>query len=113
MQHHEEHLIERMWIEFSRGKTVNNSVCSDFFFTMVRPDRNFSHLNAFEVLDTIVNCELPVGHDRPLVRKRKPLVGHELDVQSDRLPTLEGIEETTVEITIETPAIPDPVPDPV
>jgi len=86
-----------MWIEFSRGKNVTNSVCSDFFFTIIRPDRNFSHLNAFEVLDTIVNCDLPEGHDRSLVRKRRPL------------PTVEVIEETAVEITIETPAIPDPV----
>ena len=68
MQPNEERLIERMWIEFSLGKTVNNSVCSDFFFTMIRPDRNLSHLNAFEVLDTIVNCELPPGH----AKKRQP-----------------------------------------
>ena len=94
MQRNEERLVERMWIEFSRGKTVTNSVCSDFFFTMIRPDRNFSHLNAFEVLDTIVNCDLPTGHDRSTPRKRI----------REPLPTVEVIEETAVEITIETPA---------
>lgn len=95
MQLNEEQLIERMWIEFSRGKVVTNSVCTDFFFTMVRPDRHFSHINAFEVLDTVVNCDLPIGHEQPGVRKRLPL------------PTVEVIEEPTVEITIETPSVPD------
>jgi len=95
VQPNEEQLIERMWIEFSRGKAITNSVCTDFFFTMVRPDRNFSHINAFEVLDTVVNCELPRGHEHPRIRKRLPL------------PTVEVIEEPTVEITIETPSVPD------
>lgn len=96
MQPNEEQLIERMWIEFSRGKVITNSVCTDFFFTMVRPHRNFSHINAFEVLDTVVNCDLPEGHEHPRIRKRLPL------------PTVEVVEESALEITIETPAIPDP-----
>ena len=98
MQSSEEQLIERMWIKFSAGKTVTNSVCSDFFFTMIRPERHFSHLNAFEVLDTIVNCDLPPGHEN---RKRLPRRRRE------PLPTVE-VEETPVEeITVESPAIPE------
>lgn len=93
MQKNEERLVERMWIKFSVGKTVTNSVCTDFFFTMIRPDRTFSHLNAFEVLDTIVNCELPVGHE------------HRREPRRERLPTVEVIQETSVEITIETPVV--------
>ncbi len=84
-----------MWIEFSRGKVVTNSVCTDFFFSMVRPDRNFGHINAFEVLDTIVNCELPLGHEQARVREQLPL------------PTVEVVEESALEITIETPPVPD------
>jgi len=100
VQRNEEKLVERMWIKFSTGKTVTNSVCSDFFFTMIRPDRNFSHLNAFEVLDTIVNCDLPPGHEnRRLLPRRK----------SQPLPTVE-VEETPVEeITVESPVIPEGV----
>ena len=75
---------------------MTNSVCSDFFFTMIRPDRKFSHLNAFEVLDTIVNCDLPSGHHLPLPRRRLPLLEVEI------------VEETELEDTGEIPAVRDP-----
>ena len=80
MQRNEEQLVERMWKSFSAGKRVTNSVCSDFFFTMIRPDRNLSHLNAFEVLDTIVNCDLPPGHE------------YRRAVRRETLPTVEVID---------------------
>lgn len=55
----EEALVARMWIEFAAGKTITNAVCSDFFFSSIRPEPGLRHLDAFEVLDTIVNTELP------------------------------------------------------
>ena len=55
----EEALVVRMWMDWAAGKTITNSVCSDFYFTLIRPERGLRHLNAFEVLDTIVNTELP------------------------------------------------------
>ncbi len=76
----EERLVERMWVKFSVGKTVTNSVCSDFFFTMIRSQRSLSHLNAFEVLDTIVNCELPAGHAQRKPPKNQPLPTVEVPV---------------------------------
>ena len=80
MQVNEERLVERMWVKFSMGKTITNSVCSDFFFTMIRPQRSLSHLNAFEVLDTIVNCPLPKGHADRKPPKNQPLPTVEVPV---------------------------------
>lgn len=61
----EEALVSRMWIDWADGKTITNSVCSDFFFTLIRPEPGLRHLNAFEVLDTIVNTELPTAAATP------------------------------------------------
>ncbi len=81
---HEERLVERMWVKFSMGKTVTNAVCSDFFFSIIRPQRSLSHLNAFEVLDVIVNCPLPIDH------------AHNKPPENEPLPT---IEVTHIELT--------------
>jgi hypothetical protein len=40
-------------------------VCCDFFFTEIRTDRALRHINAFEVLDTIVNAVPPVPQSIP------------------------------------------------
>ncbi|MEM7220831.1 MAG: hypothetical protein AAF515_20885 [Pseudomonadota bacterium] len=69
----EERLVASMWIEWARGKTITNALCSDFFFTCIRPDRSLHHLNAFEVLDTIVNTEIPATDQSPL-KRREPRV---------------------------------------
>ena len=80
MEINEERLVEKMWVKFSIGKIVTNSVCSDFFFTMIRPQRSLSHLNAFEVLDTIVNCPLPADHSERKQSKNQSLPTAEVAV---------------------------------
>jgi len=88
MQIHEERLVERMWLKFSMGKTITNAVCSDFFFSTIRAQRSLGHLNAFEVLDIIVNCPLPIDH------------AHKKPPQNEPLPTIEvtHIELADVEL---------------
>jgi len=98
MQVHEKRLVERMWVKFSAGKTITNAVCSDFFFSAIRVQRSLGHLNAFEVLDVIVNCPLPPDHAVHTPAKNSPL------------PT---IEVTHVELTDVDQPIPLPQVEPV
>lgn len=88
MQVNEERLVERMWVKFSMGKTITNAVCTEFFFSAIRTQRSLSHLSAFEVLDTVVNCPLPAGH-----AQRKPLKNHHVSAVEGQQPVQQPVQQ--------------------
>jgi hypothetical protein len=45
----------RLWANWSVGSSVNNQTCTDFYFDVVRQHPDLGELNAFEVLDALVN----------------------------------------------------------
>ena len=45
----------REWLRFSTDKVETQQTYSDFFFDIIRTDASLRHLNAFEVLDVVVN----------------------------------------------------------
>ncbi len=55
----EESAVGRLWSTWSVGKTINNQLCTDFFFEVIRRHATYQHLNAFEVLDVVVNVKEP------------------------------------------------------
>lgn len=56
----EERMLYRLWCRFRVGKPVANQTMIDFFFEVVRAQRELKHCNAFEVLDSITNYTQPV-----------------------------------------------------
>ena len=38
---------------------LDNQLCTDFFFEVIRRHVTYQHLNAFEVLDVVVNAKRP------------------------------------------------------
>ncbi len=60
----EEVAVVREWSAWSVGKPSSNQAYADFFFEVVRAHPELRHLNAFEVLDVIVNAAPPVKFDQ-------------------------------------------------
>ena len=55
MTRSEEGAVIKEWLRFSTDKVETQQTYSDFFFDIIRTDAGLRHLNAFEVLDVVVN----------------------------------------------------------
>ena len=59
MTSHEESAVTKLWSTWRAGKMLDNQLCTDFFFEVIRRHVTYQHLNAFEVLDVVVNAKRP------------------------------------------------------
>jgi hypothetical protein len=58
MTRREEAAVLELWSRWFQGKPRSNQSYVDFYFEIVQPHRLLGRINAFEILDILVNAEL-------------------------------------------------------
>ena len=55
----EEAAVLQLWSRWFQGKPRSNQSYVDFYFDVIQPHRQLGRINAFEILDVLVNTESP------------------------------------------------------
>ena len=57
MTRREEAAVLELWSRWFQGKPRSNQSYVDFYFDIIQPHRFLGRINAFEILDILVNAE--------------------------------------------------------
>ena len=57
MNRREEATVLELWSHWFQGKPRSNQSYVDFYFDVIQPHQTLGRINAFEILDVLVNTE--------------------------------------------------------
>lgn len=57
MNRREEATVLELWSRWFQGKPRSNQSYVDFYFDVIQPHQTLGRINAFEILDVLVNAE--------------------------------------------------------